>query len=191
MQIIPLLILGGLVFLVCFLLDKGFSKLFRGKQQHQSGLAVKLNKRYALFGLVLAMLGILGILTGVTHGPVLLCGGIAVLLMGGALLVYYLSFGVYYDEETFLMSSFGKKTTAYRYCDIVGQKLYTVTGGSILVELHMADGHSLGLQSSMEGTFSFLDYAFSAWCRQKGLDPEGCDFHDPSNSLWFPKVEEA
>ena len=190
MQIIPLLIIGGLVFLVCFLVDKGFSMLFRGKQQHRSGLAVKLNKRYALFGLALAILGILGILAG-ANGPVLLYGGIAVLLMGGALLVYYLSFGVYYDEETFLMSTIGKKSTAYRYSDIVGQKLYTVTGGSILVELHMADGHSLGLQSSMEGSFPFLDYAFSAWCRQKKLDPECCDFHDPSNSRWFPKVEEA
>ncbi len=190
MQFIPLLILCGLVFLVCFLLDKGFSKLFRGKQQHRSGLAVKLNKRYALFGLILVMLGVLGILSGVSNGPVLLYGGIIVLLMGVALLVYYLSFGVYYDDDTFLMAAIGKKSTVYHYRDIVGQKLYTITGGSTLVELHLADGGSLGLQSSMEGPYPFLDHAFSAWCRQKGIDPEGCDFHDPSASRWFPNVEE-
>ena len=27
------------------------------------------------------------------------------------------------------------------------------------------------------------------WCRQTGRDPESCDFHDPSQSLWFPAEE--
>ena len=54
---IPYLILAAAVFGLCYVLDKGFTKLFRGKQQHKSGLAVKHNKRAALFGLVLAVLG--------------------------------------------------------------------------------------------------------------------------------------
>ena len=36
-----------------------------------------------------------------------------------------------------------------------------------------------------------LDAAFAAWCAQTGRDPEKCDFHDPSQSLWFPTVEET
>jgi uncharacterized membrane protein YgcG len=52
------------VFGLCFALDKGFAKLFRNKVQHKSGLAVHLNKRYALFGLVMAVLGLIGFVVG-------------------------------------------------------------------------------------------------------------------------------
>ena len=34
----------ALVFLICFLLDKGFTKLFRSKPQHRSGLSVQIGK---------------------------------------------------------------------------------------------------------------------------------------------------
>ena len=66
-----------------------------------------------------------------------------------------------------------------------------VQGGSIVVELHMADGSTVSLQSTMEGVYPFLDAAFAAWFAQTGRDPEKCDFHDPSQSLWFPTVEET
>jgi hypothetical protein len=66
--------------------------------------------------------------------------------------------------------------------------LYAVNGGN-LIELHMTDGNSVNLQSSMIGVYPFLDKAFEGWCHQKGIDPEGCDFHDPDNSCWFPNVE--
>ena len=49
----------------------------------------------------------------------------------------------------------------------------------------------MSLQSTMEGTYPFLDHAFAAWCRQTGRDPKQCDFHDPSQSLWFPTEEES
>ena len=44
-----------IVFGVCFLLDKGFTKVFRGQVQHKSGLAVKVSKRYASFGILLVV----------------------------------------------------------------------------------------------------------------------------------------
>ena len=185
-----ILLIAAAVFGLCFAVDKAFARLFRSKAQHRSGLAVRANKRYGLFGVILSVLGIMAVCVGITDGPVLLWGGIVVLLMGAALAVYYLSFGVFYDGETFLLSRFGKKEVTYRFSDIKGQKLYMVQGGNVIIELHMADGSTVSLQSTMDGVYPFLDTAFAAWCMQTGRDPQSCDFHDPSQSLWFPPVED-
>ena len=186
-----ILLIAAAVFGLCFAVDKAFAKLFRSKAQHRSGMAVRANKRYGLFGVILSVLGIMAVCVGMTDGPVLLWGGIVVLLMGAALAVYYLSFGVCYDGETFLLSRFGKKEVTYRFSDIKGQKLYMVQGGNVIIELHMADGGTVSLQSTMDGVYPFLDTAFAAWCLQTGRDPQSCDFHDPSQSLWFPTVEDV
>ena len=186
-----ILLIAAAVFGLCFAVDKAFAKLFRSKAQHRSGMAVRANKRYGLFGVILSVLGIMAVCVGMTDGPVLLWGGIVVLLMGAALAVYYLSFGVFYDGETFLLSRFGKEEVTYRFSDIKGQKLYMVQGGNVIIELHMADGGTVSLQSTMDGVYPFLDTAFAAWCLQTGRDPQSCDFHDPSQSLWFPTVEET
>ena len=189
-QLIPIALVAAVIFGICYLVDKTFSKLFRSKAQHRSGMAVRANKRYGLFGVVLTILGILAICVGVTDGPVLLWGGVIVLLMGIALAVYYLSFGIFYDGESMLLQSFGKKDVTHYYRDIVGQKLYLIQGGNIVVELHMADGTTVSVQSAFEGVYPFLDTAFAGWCLQTGRDPLSCDFHDPSQSLWFPTVED-
>ena len=186
MEFVLIILVAALVFGVCYLLDKSFARAFRSKAQHRSGMAVRVNKRYAVFGLILAILGILAIFTGISDGMVLLAGGIIVLLMGAALITYYLTFGVFYDDDSFILTTFGKKSVTYRFADIRMQQLYVVQGGNIVIELHLSDGRALSLQSGMEGTYPFLDHAFTAWCRQTGLDPENCPFHDPANSLWFP-----
>ena len=185
-----ILLIAAAVFGLCFAVDKAFAKLFRSKAQHRSGLAVRASKRYGLFGVVLSVLGIMAACVGIADGSVLLWGGIIVLLMGISLAVYYLSFGVFYDGETFLLSRFGKKDITYRFDQIQGQKLYLVQGGNVIIELHMTDGNTVSLQSTMDGVYPFLDTAFAAWCMQTGRDPQHCDFHDPSRSLWFPTVEE-
>ena len=190
MQIFLILLIVAAIFGICFLVDKAFTKAFRSKAQHRSGMAVRLSKRYGIFGVILSVLGVLAVCVGITDGMVLLVGGIAVLLMGICLAVYYLSFGIFYDGETFLYSRFGKTDIAYQYKDILGQKLYLVQGGNIIIELHMADGTAVSLQSAMDGVYPFLDTAFAAWCMQTGRDPQRCDFHDPRQSLWFPTVEE-
>ena len=184
------ILVAAAVFGLCFAVDKGFAKSFRNQIQHKSGLSVRLSKRYALFGLILTVVGILAICMGLTDGTVLLWGGVIVLLMGAGLITYYLTFGIFYDADSFIFTTFGKKSVVYSFSDIREQKLYVVQGGSIIVELHMADGRAVSLQSTMEGTYPFLDHAFAAWCRQTGRNPEECEFHDPSNSLWFP-MEEA
>ena len=191
MEIAGVLLVAALTFGVCYLFDKGYTNVFRNKIQHYSGLAVRINKRYAVFGLILTLLGIVAIITGITDGPVLLGGGIIVLLMGAGLITYYLTFGVFYDEDTFLLTTFGKKSRVYRYSDIVHQQLYIVQGGNVVIELHLTDKNAVSVQSTMEGTYPFLDHAFAAWCRQTGRDPESCDFHDPSQSLWFPMEAES
>lgn len=187
---IAYLILAALVFGVCFLVDKGFSKLFRGKTQHSSGLAVRLSKRFALFGLLLMAVGTLSIVTGITQSSLLLIGGIFVLLIGLGLAVHYLTFGIFYDDDTFLQSAFGRKSVVRNFRDIVGQQLYVVQGGNVIVELHMADGSAVGIQSSMDGAVAFLDHAFAAWCRLNGRAPESCEFHDPAGNRWFPGIQE-
>ena len=186
-----ILLIAAAVFGLCFAVDKAFAKLFRSKAQHRSGRAVRANKRYGLFGIILSVLGIMAICVGISDGSVLLWGGVIVLLMGICLAVYYLSFGVFYDGETFLLSRFGKKEVTYRFSEIKGQKLYLVQGGNVIIELHMADGGTVSLQSTMDGVYPFLDTAFAAWCLQTGRDPQSCDFHDPSQSLWFPTVEDV
>ena len=189
-QLFPILVIAAIIFGICYLVDKAFARLFRSKAQHRSGRAVRANKRYGIFGVILTVLGILAICVGVTDGPVLIWGGIFVLLMGICLAVYYLSFGIFYDGESLLYCRFGKKDLTYYYKDIVGQKLYLIQGGSIVVELHMADGSAGSVQSSFDGVYPFLDTAFAGWCLQTGRDPQSCDFHDPSQSLWFPTVED-
>lgn len=189
MSTITMLVCAGAVFALCFFIDKGFAKLFRSKAQHMSGLAVRANKRYGVFGVVLTALGVAGICMG--SDKVLLFAGGFVAILGICLGIYYLSFGVFYDGETFLVSRFAKASREYRFGDIQGQKLYLVQGGNIIVELHMADQTVVSLQSTMDGVYPFLDTAFAAWCIQNGREPQSCDFHDPSQSLWFPTVEEV
>ena len=189
MQIFAILIIAALVFGICYLFDKGFQKTFRNKPQHKSGLSIRPNKRYATFGIILTILGLAAVFASAGN-MMLLIGGILILVMAIGLIVYYMTFGIYYDEDSFLYTTFGKKSVVYSFSDIREQKLYVVQGGSIIVELHMADGSAVSVQSSFEGVYPFLDTAFAGWCRQKGIAKEDCAFYDPDNSCWFPKAED-
>ena len=191
MSPVVIILTAAAVFGVCHLVDKAFTKLFRSKAQHRSGMAVRVNKRYGVFGVGLTVIGILAICLGVTSGLALMLGGIVVLAMGICLAVYYLTHGIFYDGESFLVASFRKQDRVYQYEEIQEQKLYLVQGGSVIIELYLLDGTSVSLQSSMDGIYLFLDTAFAGWCIQKGIDPQSCDFHDPSQSLWFPTVEDV
>jgi len=190
MSVISTLLIAAAVFGFCYLVDKLFTASFRNKAQHRSGLAVRVNKRYGVFGVGLSALGVLSICVGITGGKALMIGGIVVLIMGICLSVYYLSHGIFYDGESFLVASFRKEDRVYHYSSIREQKLFLVQGGNVIIELYLEDGSSVSLQSSMDGIYLFLDTAFAGWCLQKGIDPRDCDFHDPSKSWWFPHEEE-
>ena len=189
MNLFTIVIVAALTFGACFLLDKGYTHLFRSKAQHKSGLAVRVSKRYASFGLILCVLGIAAVFTGFSAGTALLVGGAVVVFIGCCLVGYYVSFGIFYDADSFILTTFGKKSVTYRFGDIKSQQLYLIQGGSTVVELHLTDGGSISIHSAMEGAYPFLDHAFAAWCRQTGRDPDNCPFHDPRNHLWFPSEE--
>ena len=76
MQFVIVLLIAAAVFGVCYLVDKGFSKAFRGKAQHRSGMAVRANKRFGVFGVVLTVLGVMAFCIGIGDGPVLIVGGV-------------------------------------------------------------------------------------------------------------------
>ena len=186
MQAIAIIIIAALVFLICRLVDKIFMKLFRSKAQHRSGLAVRASKRYGIFGVMFSVLGILGIISGTAGESVLTWAGILVLLMGIGLAVHYLSFGIFYNGESFLLCRFGRKSQEHRFDEIVSQKLYVLTGGSTLIELTLKDGSTVSVQSTMDGVYPFMDTAFAGWCMETGHKMEECSFYDPSKSWWFP-----
>lgn len=189
MELIPFLLIIGVTFGLCWLADKGFTKLFRGTVQHRSGLSVRLSKHVGGAGTVVLVLGLLGVLAGAGKEWLLLGGGIMLMLTGAGLIVYYMSFGIYYDENGFVLTTFGKRSTLYRYEDIQAQQLYN-SYGRVTVELHMADKRTVQLQQGMPGWDTFLDKAFDYWRMQKGLELADCPFHDPDNSCWFPPLED-
>lgn len=191
MQFVGTIIIMALTFGACFLVDKGFTRLFRSQAEHMSGKAVRLNKRFATIGIILVVLGLAAFFMGLNDQKILLFGGPVVLLMGVGLVVYYMTFGIFYDDEGFVLTTFGKKSQHYRFADIKEQRLYAIQGGSVVVELHLADGRAASLQSTMSGALDFLDHAFFAWCRQTKRDPETCDCYDPAQFMWFPMVEEV
>lgn len=190
MDFLAIIVVAAVTFGGCYLLDKGFTKVFRGTRQHQTGLSVRLNKRYGSGGLLLAVLGVAAFFSGLSNSTVLLVGGIFVALLGVGLIVYYMTFGLFYDEDSFVLTTFGRKSVTYAFREIRSQQLYAVTGGSTIIELQLQDGRAVSLQSNMTGVYPFLDTAFAGWCRQTGRKAEDCPFHDPENSRWFPGTEE-
>ena len=189
MQALGILIVAAVVFFLCWVVDKLFSRLFRSKAQQRSGMAVRANKRYGVFGVILSVLGILGIVAGIRGERLLLWCGIIVLLMGAELAAHYLSFGIFYDGESYLLCRFGRKSQEHRFSEIVSQRLYAVTGGSTVIELALKDGSTLTLQSTMDGVYPFMDTAFAGWCMQTGRKMDECGFYDHAKSWWFPHGE--
>ena len=189
MDLMIVLLFAGAVFGLCFLADKGFQKLFRGHPQHRSGRALRLSKKYGSFGVILVMLGVAGLLAGLPGNWMLMAGSALIAVVGIGLIIYYLTFGIYYDDKGFLYSVFGKRSRSYPYGQIRCQQLYAVQGGSTLLELHMADGSSVTIQLSLEGAEAFLNTAFLGWVQQNNIDIRNTQFHDPKNSCWFPSQE--
>ena len=189
MDFLFVLLIVAVVFGVCFLVDKLFTKTFRNRQQHKSGLSVRLNKRYATIGLIISILGLMAVFSGSSGDWLLLVGGILILLMGIALMIWYMSFGLFYDEEGFVLTTFGRRSKTYAYRDICTQQLYN-SYGNIVIELHLADDGSVQLQASMEGVYPFMEKAFYGWLKQTGRAKEDCSFYDPQNSCWFPTQED-
>ena len=190
MAIFSVILVVAVIFGICYLVDKGFTKLFRSKVQHQSGRSVRLSKRYGSIGLIMFAFGTAAVFMGINNAEWVLVGGAALLVLGGiALVTYYMSFGIYYDEEGFVLSSFGKRSVSHTYGQIKAQQLY-ISQGKTVIELHFQNGQTITLQHGMKGVDKFMDQAFAGWLKATGKSKDDCDFHDPDNSCWFPPVEE-
>ncbi len=189
-EYIAVAIIAAAVFGICFLVDKGYTKIFRSQSQHHSGTAVRLNKRYGSIGLILAVFGLAVLFAGLPGNWLFIGASILIMVLGIGLVVYYMTFGVFYDDEGFVLTTFGKRSTTYRYGQIRGQQLYVTTGNQTVIEIIMKDGRTFHLQSAMSGVYDFLDHAFAAWLMETGRALNECDFYDPKNSCWFPKVED-
>ena len=189
MGIASIIIIVGLVFGLCYLVDKGFTKLFRGTVQHQSGKSVRLSKRYGSVGTIMFALGVAASFMGsnAKDWP-LVAGGCVLVVMGIALVVYYLSFGIYYDEDSFVYSKFGKPSVTYYFKNISSQQLY-MASGNVVLELHMNDGSYFQVHTGMSGMYPFVDHAFNVWLEKTGRTKEDCTWYDPDNSCWFPPYE--
>lgn len=187
-EYIAVILVAAAVFGIYFLVDKGFTRLFRNQSQHHSGKAVRLSKRYGSIGLILAVFGIGVLFAGLPDNWLFIASSILISAVGVGLVVYYMTFGVFYDEDSFVLTTFGKKSTTYHYKNIVGQQLYVTTGGGVVIEVYLQDGRTFQLQSTMKGVYDFMDKAFYAWLRQTGKRQEDCEFYDPQNSCWFPPV---
>ena len=189
MGIASIILIVAVVFGLCYLVDKGFTKLFRGKVQHSSGKSVRLSNRYGSIGLIMFAFGTAAVFMGMNNAEWVLVGGAALLVLGGiALVTYYMSFGIYYDEDSLILSRFGKPSVTYYFKNIRSQQLY-LASGNVVVELHMADGSHFQVHTGMTGMGEFMDFAFQAWLQQTGRKLENCTWYDPDNSCWFPPYE--
>lgn len=189
MELIAVAIIAALVFGVCFFVDKGFTRVFRNQQQYRSGTAVRLSKRYGSVGLIVAVLGIACLFAAPGEGAILWIAGGILVLGGSALAAWYLSFGIFYDAEAFLVTNLFRKVRRYTYDQIRAQQLY-MASGNVIIELHFLDGSVAQLQSTMEGAYAFMDFAFHRWLDVTGRFKSDCDFYQPDQSCWFPPVEE-
>ena len=190
MEYIAVIVVAAAAFGFFYLMDRLFTKIFRSKSQHMSGKSVRLSKRYGSVGLVLAVFGLVVLFAGLGMNWLLTVCGCILILLGIASVIYYLTFGIFYDNDGFLLTTFGKRSTGYRYADICNQQLYVTNGKQVIIELFMADGRSVQLQSTMPGVYDFLDKAFYTWLEQTGRKQEDCSFYDPANSCWFPPAED-
>ena len=190
MGLASIILVIAVVFGLCYLVDKGFTKVFRGTVQHQSGKSVRLSKRYGSIGIIMFALGMAAAFMGGNAEDWALMGGGILLVLGGiALVTYYMSFGIYYDEDSMVVSRFGKSSKTYYIKDIRCQQLYLVSG-NVVVELHMKDGGHFQVHTGMTGMDKFMDHAFEAWLQQTGRTKEDCPWYDVDNSCWFPPMED-
>ena len=189
MKYLPVAIVAILTFGICYLADAGFKKLFRSKSQHKSGLSVKAGKSNAIFGILLMVVGLGALCSSSFNGILRWIAGPLMVLVGLFLIGFYVSFGIYYDDESFLYSRLGRRSKTYKYRDIKSQQLF-VSGSNMIIELHLSDGLAIQLQSSMAGFDSFMNKAFEGWISQLGKCKADCAHYDPQKYSWFPNAQE-
>ena len=188
MKIWMIVAVCAFVFLVCFLVDTLFKRLFPKSKLERSKTAVRPARRSATFGVLLLFLPIVVLLFFMPEGgdTLLLIGCIAALIFGVILLVNYFSVTIYYDDEKFLYKTLRGGKKEFHYSQIRGQRSLMTRGG-INTILFVGD-EEINLYSSMQNLNAFLNKAFYRWCAAKGIDPDSVE-NNPRMFTWFPDPE--
>lgn len=187
MQYIAPLILCALVFSLCRIVDLLVKKLFPKKPQQLSGKAVRLPRYSSILGIGLTFLSFVALLFyWGEFSTVVRIACLLTLALGVFLLVQYLSFAVYYDEDGFVYKSLGRRAKPYAYGDIRGQKSILSRSG-VVSSLYVGEDE-LQLTSSMKGLNEFLKFAFRRWCEETGTDPEIVE-NNPQYLTYFPELQ--
>ena len=84
-----ILLIGAATIGLCFLFDKGFTAIFRGKTQHKTGLSVRLSQHYGGAGIILFILGLAALIYGWNRSFIYGIGGILMVLLGAGLVTLY------------------------------------------------------------------------------------------------------
>lgn len=190
MKIILLLILCGLVFLVCFLVDRLLQKLFPKSDLEKSKNVVRPARRSAIIGILLLLAAVLAAVFVLPRemDMIVLLGCITAAIFGIILLVGYFSVSIHFDEEQFQYQDRKSGKKVYRYEQIRGQRSLMTRGG-IHTTLFVG-GDTIPLYSSMQNLAPFLEKAFFKWCRVKQIDPDTVE-NNPRMFTWFPDPDGA
>ena len=176
-------VIFGLVALCDLLLKK---TVFRNQRRYAN--AVRMPRYSCILGLIMALIGVIGVLYIPRSEGFLWFGCWLVLIMGVYLLTNYCWFGIYYDETGFTYRTLGKPSRTYRYGEITGQRTFVAKSGWNS-QLY-ARGEEIHLYAAMQGLSDFLNKAFFAWCRETGADPDTVE-NDPHNLIFFPDPEKT
>lgn len=181
MKYLLLALFAMAVFGICFLADKGFNLL---RKRAEASPVVRLPLRYPVMALVLAVVAVpVGIYGFFVKNVIYVCVGLCFLAMAVWAAAHYCRTGIIYDDRAFQFRS-GSVQRTFRFRDIDGQRVAIYKRSCCLV---LCLGHDeVVLYSNMQGFEPFLAQAYRCWCREKGLDPEGQDWHDPADHRWFP-----
>ena len=189
MKYVFLALFCGVVFLICFLIDKLLQKLFPKHELEKSKNVVRPPRKSAVFGVLLLVFPLMALLFWMPEeGDTLLticC--IGAMLMGAFLLFTFFSVAIYYGEDGFLYKTLRGGKKEYRYANIRGQRSLMTRGGINTILFVGSD--EINLYSAMQNLNSFLNKAFFRWCEAKGLDPSEVE-NNPRMFTWFPDPEE-
>ena len=177
-------VIVGLIALCDFLLKKLLPK----PKHAQKGNVVRMPRYSSVLGIVITIFAAFALLyVPVSSQTALWIGCWVVLAMGVFLLFNFFRFGIFYDEEGFTYRTLTKKARSYRYEEIRGQQSFFAKSGWNSTLFVSQD--EVPLTAAMQGIDSFLNKAFFAWCRQKGIDPDTVE-NNPSMLVFFPEPEE-
>ena len=190
MKYVFLALFCGVIFLLCFLVDKLIQKLFPKHDLEKSKMVVRPPRKSAIFGILLLFFPLMALLFWMPEdGDALLticC--IGAMLMGAFLLFTYFSVAIYYGEDSFLYKTLRGGKKEYRYSEIRGQRSLMTRGGINTILFVGED--EINLYSAMQNLNPFLKHAFFRWCDARGIDSDTVE-NNPRMFTWFPDPDAA